>query len=237
MTLNCIIIDDEPLAAQLLASYAERTPVINLVGTYNSAVAAIKDIKEKKIDLLFLDIQMPDLSGLEFATLIPKTTKIVFTTAFSQYAVDGYKVGAFDYLLKPISYEDFIRVVDKAEKIFTEQERQVVYDRDRFIYVKSEYKLLQIRLDDILFIEGLKDYVKIYLEGNQKYVMSLMNMKKMEENLPKPEFMRTHRSYIVHMTKVKLVDRFRIVFGSNYIPISDSYKDEVQRYLDLHTLA
>lgn len=237
MTLNCIIIDDEPLAAQLLASYAERTPVINLVGTYNSAVAAIKDIKEKKIDLLFLDIQMPDLSGLEFATLIPKTTKIVFTTAFSQYAVDGYKVGALDYLLKPISYEDFIRVVDKAEKIFTEQERQVVYDRDRFIYVKSEYKLLQIRLDDILFIEGLKDYVKIYLEGNQKYVMSLMNMKKMEENLPKPEFMRTHRSYIVHMTKVKLVDRFRIVFGSNYIPISDSYKDEVQRYLDLHTLA
>ena len=237
MTLNSIIIDDEPLAAQLLASYAERTPVINLVGTYNSAVAAIKDIKEKKIDLLFLDIQMPDLSGLEFATLIPKTTKIVFTTAFSQYAVDGYKVGALDYLLKPISYEDFIRVVDKAEKIFTEQERQVVYDRDRFIYVKSEYKLLQIRLDDILFIEGLKDYVKIYLEGNQKYVMSLMNMKKMEENLPKPEFMRTHRSYIVHMTKVKLVDRFRIVFGSNYIPISDSYKEEVQRYLDLHTLA
>lgn len=237
MTLNCIIIDDEPLAAQLLASYAERTPVINLVGTYNSAVAAIKDIKEKKIDLLFLDIQMPDLSGLEFATLIPKSTKIVFTTAFSQYAVDGYKVGALDYLLKPISYEDFIRVVDKAEKIFTEQERQIVYDRDRFIYVKSEYKLLQIRLDDILFIEGLKDYVKIYLEGNQKYVMSLMNMKKMEENLPKPEFMRTHRSYIVHMTKVKLVDRFRIVFGSNYIPISDSYKDEVQRYLDLHTLA
>ena len=237
MTLNCIIIDDEPLAAQLLASYAERTPVINLVGTYNSAVAAIKDIKEKKIDLPFLDIQMPDLSGLEFATLIPKSTKIVFTTAFSQYAVDGYKVGALDYLLKPISYEDFIRVVDKAEKIFTEQERQVVYDRDRFIYVKSEYKLLQIRLDDILFIEGLKDYVKIYLEGNQKYVMSLMNMKKMEENLPKPEFMRTHRSYIVHMTKVKLVDRFRIVFGSNYIPISDSYKEEVQRYLDLHTLA
>ena len=237
MTLNCIIIDDEPLAAQLLASYAERTPVINLVGTYNSAVAAIKDIKEKKIDLLFLDIQMPDLSGLEFATLIPKTTKIVFTTAFSQYAVDGYKVGALDYLLKPISYEDFIRVVDKAEKIFTEQERQVVYARVRFIYVKSEYKLLQIRLDDILFIEGLKDYVKIYLEGNQKYVMSLMNMKKMEENLPKPEFMRTHRSYIVHMTKVKLVDRFRIVFGSNYIPISDSYKEEVQRYLDLHTLA
>ena len=161
----------------------------------------------------------------------------MFTTAFSQYAVDGYKVGALDYLLKPISYEDFIRVVDKAEKIFTEQERQVVYDRDRFIYVKSEYKLLQIRLDDILFIEGLKDYVKIYLEGNQKYVMSLMNMKKMEENLPKPEFMRTHRSYIVHMTKVKLVDRFRIVFGSNYIPISDSYKEEVQRYLDLHTLA
>jgi len=237
MTLNCIIIDDEPLAAQLLASYAQRTPILNLVGTYNSAVHAIRDIKEKKIDLLFLDIQMPDLSGLEFATLIPKHTKIVFTTAFSQYAVEGYKVDALDYLLKPISYEDFLRVVNKASKMLEEQEKQVVYDRDRFIFVKSEYKLLQIRLDDILFIEGLKDYVKIYLEDNQKYVMSLMNMKKMEENLPKPEFMRTHRSYIVHMTKVKLVDRFRIVFGNNFIPISDSYKDEVQAYLDQHTLS
>ncbi len=237
MTLNCIIIDDEPLAAQLLASYAQRTPILHLIGTYNSAVNAIKDIKEKKIDLLFLDIQMPDLSGLEFATLIPKTTKIVFTTAFSQYAIDSYKVDALDYLLKPISYEDFLRVIEKAVTLFSEQEKQIVYDRDRFIFIKSEYKLLQIRLDDILFIEGLKDYVKIYLENSQKYVMSLMNMKKMEENLPKPEFMRTHRSYIVHMTKVKMVDRFRIVFGNNYIPISDSYKDEVQQYLDLHTLS
>ena len=232
-----MIVDDEPLAASLLEGYVKNTSFLQLGGTYNSAVDALRHIKEERPHLVFLDIQMPELSGTEFAKIIPSETKIIFTTAFNQYAIDGYKEGALDYLLKPISYEDFIRVVDKAEKIFTEQERQVVYDRDRFIYVKSEYKLLQIRLDDILFIEGLKDYVKIYLEGNQKYVMSLMNMKKMEENLPKPEFMRTHRSYIVHMTKVKLVDRFRIVFGNSYIPISDSYKEEVQRYLDLHTLA
>ncbi len=237
MTLNCIIIDDEPLAAQLLASYAERTPILHLVGTYNSAVQAIKDIKEKKIDLLFLDIQMPDLSGLEFATLIPRHTKIVFTTAFSQYAIEGYKVNALDYLLKPVSYEDFVRVVNKAQDAFSEEEKQYLFERDRFIFVKSDYKLMQICLDDILFIEGVKDYVKIYTDNEQKYVMSLMNMKKLEENLPHPEFMRTHRSYIVHMTKVKMVDRFRIVFGTHYIPISDSYKDEVQSFLDLHTLS
>ncbi len=235
MTLNCIIIDDEPLAAQLLASYAQKTTFLNLIGTFNSAVAAIKNVKEKRIDLIFLDIQMPELSGLEFATLLPPTCKIVFTTAFSQYAIDGYKVNAIDYLLKPISYDDFLKAANKALDSFTVVEKKDEQE-DRFIYVKSEYKLVRVLYDDILYIEGLKDYVKIYLDNNQRPIHSLMNMKTMEDYLPSPEFLRIHRSYIVHMPKVKAIDHSRLVIGENYLPVSDSYKEELQQYLDSHTL-
>lgn len=236
MTLNCIIIDDEPLAANLLASYVQRTPFLHLTGCYNSAIAAIKSIRESRIDLLFLDIQMPELSGIEFASIIPKETKIVFTTAFSQYALDGYKVDALDYLLKPISYDDFLRSANKAYLWHTEHSKQQIYTQDRFIFIKSDYKLIKVRFDDLLFVEGVKDYVKIYLDNELPPIMTLLNMKKLEESLPQPEFMRTHRSYIVHMHKVEQIDRFRIVFGDHFIPISESYKENVQRYLDSHTV-
>ncbi len=236
MILNCVIIDNEPLAAELLASYAKKTPFLHVIGTFNSAVEGIRSIRENKVDLIFLDIQMPELSGLEFAKILSSETKIVFTTAFNQYAVDAYKVNAIDYLLKPISYEDFLSAANKALEWFSIIRKTDLYNKDRFIFVKSEYKLVQVRLDDINFIEGVKDYVKIYLEDGRSPIMSLMNMKKIEEYLPYPEFMRTHRSYIVHMTKVKLVDRFRLVFGEDFIPISDSYKEDVQNYLDGHTL-
>ncbi len=235
MTINCAIIDDEPLAAGLLKSYAEKTPFLSLIGTYGSALEAMKELRENPAQLLFLDIQMPELSGIEFAKILPAETKIIFTTAFQQYAIEGYKVNALDYLLKPISYEDFLRAANKALDYYTVTQKQQTYAQDRFMYVKSDYKLIRVSLDDILYVEGLKDYVRIYLADGQK-IMSLMNMKKFEEYLPHPEFLRTHRSYIVHMSKAQSVDRFRIVFGSEYIPISDSYKDDVQQYFDQHTL-
>lgn len=235
MTLNCAIIDDEPLAVELLASYTKKTPFLNLTGAYNSAVEAIRDLRENPVDLIFLDIQMPELSGLEFAKILPKETKIVFTTAFNQYATEGYKVDALYYLLKPIAYDDFLKAAHKALDWFEMTRKAEVYKQDRFLFVKSDYKLIRIPLDDILYIEGLKDYVRIYMENGDK-VMSLMNMKKLEDYLPKPEFLRTHRSYIVHMNKVPMVDRARIVFGNTYIPISDSYKDAVLTYFDKHTL-
>ena len=235
MILNCAIIDDEPLAAELLASYTKKVPFLNLIGTYNSAVNGMKDLREHPVELLFLDIQMPELSGLEFAKILPKETKIIFTTAFNQYAIEGYKVNAIDYLLKPASFEEFLKASNKALDWFTTVRKQDTYREDRFMLVKSDYKLVKIALDDILYIEGLKDYVRIYLENGEK-VMSLMNMKKLEDYLPQPEFMRTHRSYIVHMNKITVIDRFRIVFGDVYIPISDSYKEEVQTYFDRHTL-
>lgn len=238
MSINCVIIDDEPLAAELLLSYAKRISYLNVKGTFNSAIAAMRELREHPVDLIFLDIQMPELSGLEFARILPPQTRIIFTTAFNQYAIDGYKVNAMDYLLKPISYDDFLQACNKALEYFTSQQIHTSNKEkaDRFIFVKSEYKLVRINLDDVLYIEGVKDYVKIYFDNGDKPVMSLMNMKRIEESLLSPEFMRTHRSYIVNMMKVKVIDRLRIVFDKVYIPISDSYKDEVMSFLDSHTL-
>ncbi len=236
MNINCVIIDDEPLAAELLASYAQKIPFLELQGYFNSATEAIKTIREKKIDLIFLDIQMPEISGLEFARIIGENTRIVFTTAFSQYAIEGYKVNALDYLLKPISFEKFLEVAKKALDFFENKNKFLTMKQDRFIFIKSEYKLQKVCFDDILYIEGVKDYVKFYIADGSKNIMSLMNMKKVEEFLPSPEFMRIHRSYIVHMPKVSLIDRFRIVMGEQYLPISESYKDNVQKYIEEHTL-
>ena len=236
MIINCAIIDDEPLAAGLLKSYAEKTPFLNLIGTYGSAVEAMKELRNNPVHLLFLDIQMPELSGIEFTKILPKETKIIFTTAFQQYAVEGYKVSALDYLMKPVSYEDFLKASNKALDWFCITQKKQTYAADRFMYVKSDYKLVRVALDDILYIEGLKDYIRIYLADGQK-IMSLMNMKKMEDYLPRPEFLRTHRSYIVHMSKAEAIERFRIVFGDQYLPISDSYKEDVQQYFDSHTLS
>ena len=236
MTINCAIIDDEPLAAGLLESYVAKTPYLNLTGTYNSAITAMRDLRDNPVPLLFLDIQMPELSGVEFAKILPKDTKIIFTTAFPQYALEGYKVNALDYLLKPISYEDFLRATEKAQDWYNILQKREAYNYDRIMFIKSEYKLLRVCFDDILYVEGLKDYVRICLKNGEK-IMSLMSMKKLEDYLPHPEFLRTHRSYIVHMPEVRSIDRFRIVFGDVFIPISDNYKEEVQQYLDTHTLS
>ena len=236
MTINCAIIDDEPLAAEMLASYAAKTPFLNLVGVYNSAVEAIRTLRSEPVDLLFLDIQMPELSGLEFATILPPETLIIFTTAFDRYAIDSYKVNTVDYLLKPIAYDNFLKAADKALRRIVDSRKQATYAADRFIYVKSDYKLVRINLDEIMYIEGVKDYVRIVLSNSSQPVMCLMNMRTLEEYLPTPEFLRVHRSYIVHMSKVQSIDRFRFVFGDTYIPISESYKDVVNDYLNMHTL-
>ena len=236
MTLRCAIIDDEPLAAELLAGYAERTPGLRLTGVYGSAVAAMKDLRQSPVDLLFLDIQMPELSGLEFARLLPTETRVVFTTAFDRYAVDGYKVNAAGYLLTPVSYEQFAATVATVAESVAAGRRRSATARDGFVYVKSEYKLVRVDLADISHIEGVKDYVKIYLGGRRRALMSLMSMKTLEDSLPRGQFIRVHRSFIVNMAKVTMIDRGRIVVGEDYIPVSESYKDRVQEYIDDHCL-
>lgn len=230
MKLNCAIVDDEPLALGLLESYVDKTPFLEFAGKYSSAVQAMKELPGKHVDLLFLDIQMPELNGLEFSRMVDSSTRIVFTTAFGQYAIDGYKVNALDYLLKPISYVDFLQAANKALQWF--ELLQQPKEEIQSIFVKSDYKLVQIELNKILYIEGLKDYIKIYEEDSPKPILSLMSMKAMEDLLPSSRFMRVHRSYIVQKDKIRIIDRGRIVFGKNYIPVSDSYKQSFQDFLD-----
>lgn len=183
MKLHCAIVDDEPLALSLLESYVNKTPFLELAGKYSSAVQAMKELPGHQIDLLFLDIQMPELNGLEFSKMVDARTRIVFTTAFGQYAIDGYRVNALDYLLKPISYVDFLQAANKALQWFELVQKPEEIDS---LFVKSDYKLVQVELKKILYIEGLKDYIKIYTEDTPKPILSLMSMKSMEELLPPP---------------------------------------------------
>lgn len=243
MTLTCAIVDDEPLAVRLLETYVQKTPFLRHCGSYSSAIEAMSGLRETPVNLLFLDIQMPELSGLDFARIVGEETRIVFTTAFSQYAIDGYKVNAIDYLLKPISYADFLTATNKAVKWFghtaLNEEATVspvpLVEPDAF-FVKSDYKIIRVCFDDILYIEGLKDYVKIYLESSRKPVLSLTAMRTVEGFLPSPTFQRIHRSFIVNMNKITVMERGQIVFGDKRIPISDSYKERIQDFINRHLL-
>ena len=244
MILRCALVDDEPLALSLLESYVRKTDSLELCGSYSSAIQAMKSLPEHPVDLLFLDIQMPELNGLEFSRMVSDNTRIIFTTAFEQYAIDGYRVNALDYLLKPISYNDFIEAVNKALQWFELRKKAETPDSvqtslptdSNHIYVKSDYKIVQIEFDKILYIEGLKDYIKIYTEDNPRPILSLTSMKTMEEKLPSNRFIRVHRSYIVQKQKIKIIDKGRIVFGKEYIPVSDSYKQELQNYVNEHII-
>lgn len=256
--MTCCIIDDEPLAVKLLESYVQKTPSLQLTGTYNSAVAALDDIMIHDVDLIFCDIQMPDLNGLQFAEIMKvRHSRIVFTTAFSDYAVEGWKADALHYLLKPISYSDFLAAVAKAQQWFgmsaAQQHAEVVpNDPDNAeedceptnqtaisgdsMFVKADYKLQRLYFDQILYIEGLKDYVKFYIEGERRPILSLTSMRAVEAALPKDRFQRTHRSFIVNLEKVSILERGQILFGDKHIPVSDSYKDIVQNYFNARTL-
>ena len=233
MTIKCIIVDDEPLAVELLASYVQKIPFLQLVGKYNNATDALNGVKDSDVDLIFLDIQMPEVSGMELSRMLPEGTRVIFTTAFDQYAVDSYRTGALDYLLKPITYATFLEACNKALQWFqlVHQSENKPEDEVKSIFVKSEYKLLQINLDSIRYVEGLKDYVKIYTDESPHPVLSLMNMKAMEQMLPASRFIRVHRSFIVSKEKIREIDRNRIVFGDVYIPIGESYKQAFKDFL------
>lgn len=243
MMLNCLIVDDEPLALDLLENYVGRTPFLQLAGRAGSALEALEYIERagdgthEEIHLLFLDIQMPQLNGIEFSRLLSERgngqTKVIFTTAFGEYALEGFRVDALDYLLKPISYTEFLRAAMKAQEWFLRTaaggpEAENV-KRDS-IWVRADYRQVRVRLEDILYIEGVKDYVRICL-ADGSHVMTQMSLKTMGEQLPADEFARVHRSYIVHMPEVKTIERGRIVFGKVRIPISDSFRDEFMQRL------
>ena len=234
--LKCCVIDDEPLAQELIKGYIERTPFLEYVASFSSASMAIKTIIETEIDLVFLAIQLSELNGIEFARVIPSRCKIIFITAYDKYAVDAFRANATDYLLKPVNYLDFMTSVNKALQLIQLEQKahKEVPQEEDFVIVKSEYKLIQIAISKILFIESVKDYVRIYLD-NDTAVMSLMSIKNIEDRLPKSRFLRVHRSFIVQTSKIKLIERNRIVFGKQYIPVSDTYKPAFIDYINRHS--
>ena len=238
LTLRCCVVDDEPLAQELVASYIEKTPFMELVGKFSSAQDSVKTILEEDIDVVFLDIHMPQLNGMEFARIVPPTCRIIFTTAYDRYAIEGFKVNALDYLMKPISYEEFVGAANKALQWVELGRRADELDNNkRYIIVKSEYKQVQIPIDKIQFIEGLKDYVKIYVEGEKNAILTLTSMKTIERYLPAAEFLRVHRSFIVNTSKISIIERNRIVFGNHYIPVSESYKQAFNDYVAGYSLS
>lgn len=236
--ISCIIVDDEPLALELLESYVQKTPFLNLKGKCSSAIAAMELLDKEKADLLFLDIQMPDLTGIQFSRTLSKDIKVIFTTAFEQYALESYKVDALDYLLKPFSYEEFLKACNKAKIWFELRHKASQGDvvGENELFVKSEYKLIKVKLDDVLYFEGLKDYVKIHLSSEKHPIISLMSLKSLENNLPSKRFMRVHRSFIVNLDNISTIERSRIIFEKTVIPIADGYKEKFQSFLDKRSI-
>jgi DNA-binding LytR/AlgR family response regulator len=236
--IRCIAIDDEPLALLQIASYIKKTPYLELTGQFESALKAIEVLENVPVDLMFVDINMPDLSGMDFVKTIENPPKIVFVTASSEYALEGFRVDAIDYLLKPISYIDFLKSANKVKTWFDShpQKSDEIRSNKDFLFIKSDYKLLRINFDDIKYIEGMSEYIRIHLT-NAKPVMTLLSMKSVEDKLPSDRFMRVHRSYIVNLTKISVIERNRIIFDGNvYIPVSDQYKSNFQNYIDKNFL-
>lgn len=236
MNLNCLVVDDEPLALELMKSYVGRTPFLTLQGACANAVEVLERLEKNDIDLLFLDIQMPEINGLELSRLIGGQAKVIFTTAFEQYAVEGFKVDAVDYLLKPVSYPEFLRAAQKALHRFEQASTPPAPSDNRtHTFVRSGNKLVRLTLDDILYIEGMQDYVKIHLSSQSVPVVTPLNMKNFEETLPLP-FLRIHRSYIVNLDKITMIERNRIYIGSIALSVSDSYRPAFLQQINRRTL-
>lgn len=234
--LRCMIVDDEPLAVKMIETFVTRTPGIELIESFTDPVMALSKIREADPDLVFLDIQMPDLNGLDLSRMIPKDTRIIFTTAFAQYALEGFEVNALDYLLKPIRYQKFLGAVEKAQQWFSLKEAASAATNEKedndSIYVKTDKVLQKVMIADILYVVGMKDYVTIYTASSKTPLVTHITMKGIEDMLPSSAFMRVHRSYIVALDKIDSIQPgMEILIGRTIIPVSDSYKDAFNEYL------
>jgi two-component system response regulator LytT len=247
MNINCIAVDDEPAALELIASYIDQTPYLNLEGCYNNAISALNHIHQNPtLKLVFLDIRMADLSGIELARIIgqsdkKKNLRIIFTTAYDQYALEGFKVDALDYLVKPFNFVDFSKAAEKARDYFFMYENSLqtvsseirsVHDQQPYIYLKVEHQLVKIDVDDILYIEGLKDYVKVYLKSTEKPLLTLTSLKRLQEKLPSNLFLRLHRSFIVATAAIKSATKTSVLIGNNTITVSEQFKEDFNNFLN-----
>ena len=236
--LKCIAVDDEPLALGLVCSFIEKTPFLELVGRYGSGVEALRGLHELPpggVEVAFLDIQMQELNGLELARVLAQTggPRVIFTTAFSQYAVEGYRVDALDYLVKPFNYEEFLRAAGKARAYAGRDQAAAPAPpaEEDSLFLKVEYQLVRVLLSDILYVEGLKDYVKVHLKSTPRALLSLMSLRSMEEKLPARRFLRIHRSFIVALDKIEAVRRLTVQIGTATLPVGDQYKEAFGQFL------
>ena len=236
--IKVLAIDDEPLALQQLVSYIQKVPFLELTGQCQSALEAKDILNSQPVDAVFCDINMPDLNGMDFVKSLAAPPLVVFTTAYSEYAVEGFKVNAVDYLLKPFGLDDFRRAANRlkdrleAAPAAAPAAPAVSTDDDDTIFIKTDYKVIKIAVSDIRYVEGMSEYLKIHLEGQPKPVVTLLSMKKMEEFLP-PTFMRIHRSYIINLKKILEVNKNRVILDADtYLPVGDNYKDAFNDYLN-----
>lgn len=236
--MNVIAIDDEPLALRLIESYINKAPFLHLSGTFDNPLDAMEYLSNNTVDLVFTDIQMPHLTGTEFVRALAKAPMVIFTTAYEKYAVEGFKLNAVDYLMKPFSYDEFLSAAQKAERLhgLEMQAYAITETGNKFLFLKSEYKVRRVNFCDILYIEGLKDYIKVYVQNEDKPLLSLSSLKVLEQKLPSATFMRIHRSFIVNLDKIETIDRLRVVFGDAYIPVGDQYKEKFQEFVDRNFL-
>ena len=232
--LTCMIVDDEPLAVRLLESYVEKTPDLQLLASYTDSITAINAVKEQKPDVLFLDIQMPNIDGMELAHSLPAETRVVFTTAFKEYAFESYEVNALDFLLKPIRYNKFLGSIEKARKLFDSQQTAIqpkLQLNTVFIRVDGEWR--NIAVDQITYVSGMKDYVLFYLDGEKKPLITHLTMKAVEEMLPSDKFLRVHRSYIIAVDKIQKVDRNDCIYiGEEIIHVPDGYLPTFRAFVE-----
>ncbi len=235
MSIRCIAIDDEPLAVKKIAGYIQKVPFLELVAECRSALEAMNIMDTTDVQLLFIDINMPDISGMDFVKSLANKPYIVFTTAYSEYAVEGFQVEAVDYLLKPITFTNFLKAANKVKNLIeltANNQKESVKTTANHLFVKSDYKLIRIELADIKYIESQHEYIKIHLI-NSTPVMTQMSLKSIEEQLPPDRFMRVHRSYVVNLAKITVIERNRIVFDGNiYRPVSEQYKEKFQEYIN-----
>lgn len=232
--LTCMIVDDEPLAVKLMESFVEKTPALELTGAYTDSIEALARLKENPVDLLFLDIQMPDMDGLELSKIVTEPTRVIFTTAFREYALEGFEVNALDFLLKPIRFSKFSQAVEKAVRWFelNEQPKQQTEQPLNHVFLKIDGELRRVELDSIQYISGMKDYMLFFLEGQPRPLTVHITMKAVEDMLPSERFMRVNRSFIVALDKIRSIDKNTCLYiGNEIIRVTDSYREIFNDYL------
>lgn len=233
--LSCMIIDDEPLAVKLMESFVAKTPSLELKGAYTDPVEALARLKAEPVDLLFLDIQMPDMDGLELSKIVAEPTRVIFTTAFREYAFEGFEVNALDFLLKPIRYSKFVAAVEKAEKWFELTEEKPQHELQKTLFLRVDGELRRVDIDNIMYVSGMKDYVMFYLEDTPRPLITHLTMKAVEDMLPTDLFMRVNRSYIVSLNKIRSIDRNMCIYiGEEIIRVTDSYREIFEKYINNH---